>query len=59
MEHLITLTVEWVPREENTLADELSKLLTPDDSMLSREFFRKIGGAFRDTQCGPFRVRSQ
>jgi hypothetical protein len=41
LEHRITLSVEWVPREENTLADELSKLLIPDDSMLSRAFFRK------------------
>ena len=44
--HLITLTVEWVPREENTLADELSKLLIPDDSMLSHEFFRKLEERF-------------
>ncbi len=27
----ITLSVEWVPREENAFADELSKLLIPDD----------------------------
>jgi hypothetical protein len=29
--HRITLSVEWVPREQNTLADELSKLIIPDD----------------------------
>jgi hypothetical protein len=27
LEHHITLAVEWAPREENTLVDELSKLL--------------------------------
>ena len=35
LEHRITLSVEWVPMEGNTLADELFKLLIPDDSMMS------------------------
>jgi hypothetical protein len=39
-EHHVTLSVEWVPREQNTLADELSKLIIPDDWMLARSFFR-------------------
>jgi hypothetical protein len=42
LEHNITLNVEWVPREENALADELSKLIIPDDAMLSRSFFRQL-----------------
>ncbi len=43
LKHRITLSVEWVPREENTLADGLSKMLIPDDSMLSRRsFLRKM-----------------
>ncbi len=46
LEHQITLTVEWVPREENTLADELSKLLIPDDSRLSHELFLKFEERF-------------
>ncbi len=46
LEHPITLNVEWVPREENTIADELSKLLIPDDSMSSRAFFRKLEERF-------------
>ncbi len=46
LEHRITRSVEWVPREENTLADELSKMLIPDDSMLSRSFFRKLEERF-------------
>jgi len=51
LEHRIKLSVEWVPREENTLADELSKLLIPDDSMLSRAFFRKL-----EERLGPHTV---
>ena len=39
LEHRITLSVEWVPREENTLADELSKLLIPGDFSISRKYF--------------------
>ena len=39
-EHNVMLSVEWVPREQNTLADELSKLIIPDDWMLARSFFR-------------------
>jgi len=51
MEHRIILNVEWVPREENTLADELSKLLIPDDSMSSYAYFRK-----REKRFGPHMV---
>ena len=29
MERRIVLTVEWVPREQNTLADDFSKLIIP------------------------------
>ena len=35
----ITLSVEWVPREENASADELSRLLIPDDWMFAPQFF--------------------
>ena len=42
LEHRISLVVEWVPREENTLADELSKLLIPDDFMIGRTHFRRL-----------------
>jgi hypothetical protein len=27
----ITISVEWVPREDNAFADEISKILIPDD----------------------------
>ncbi len=46
LEHRITLSMEWVPREENTLADELSKLLNPDDFSLNRKYFRQLEDRF-------------
>ena len=39
LERWIVMTVEWVPRELNTLADDLSKLIIPDDWMLQRTLF--------------------
>jgi hypothetical protein len=51
LKHRITLSVEWVSREGSTLANEMSKLLIPDDSMLSRSFFRK-----REERFGPHAV---
>ncbi len=41
-DHNVTLSVEWVPREESSLADELSKLVIPDVWMLSMSFFRRL-----------------
>jgi len=40
----ITLSVEWVPREENAFVDELWKLLIPDDWKLAPKFFNLFGG---------------
>ena len=42
MEQDITIKVEWVPREENAIADELSKLLIPIDWMVGRANFRQL-----------------
>ena len=42
LEQRIVIQVEWVPREENTLADELSKLIIPDDWMIRREVFGQL-----------------
>jgi len=42
VERDISLKIEWVPREENALADELSKLLIPDDWGLSRAAFGQL-----------------
>ena len=39
LERRIVMTVEWVPREQNTLTDDLSKLIIPDDWMLQRTLF--------------------
>jgi len=38
LRHRITKFVEWVPREENAFVDDISKMLIPEDSMLSRRF---------------------
>ena len=42
LERRITILVEWVPREENSLADKLSKLVIPDDEMLQRALFQQL-----------------
>jgi hypothetical protein len=42
LEHQITLVVEWVPREENTLAGAFAKMLIPDDFAVSRTHFRSL-----------------
>jgi hypothetical protein len=38
----ITLSVEWIPREENAFAGKLSKLLILDDWMLAPKFFNLL-----------------
>ena len=35
----ITTYAEWVPREENAFAADISKMIIAEDSMLSRRFF--------------------
>ncbi len=42
VEQEITIKVEWVPREENALAGELSKLLIPSDWMMGRAIFGRL-----------------
>ncbi len=49
LERRIVTIVEWVPRKENSLADELSKLIILDDWMLRRELFRQL-----EERCGPY-----
>ena len=39
LHHYITISMEWVPREENAFANDISKMLILEDSMLSRRFF--------------------
>ena len=48
LRHRITTSVKWVPREENAFANEISKMLNPEDSMLSRRFFGLL-----DKRWGP------
>jgi hypothetical protein len=38
----MTLSVEWVPREENVFADELSELLIPGVWRLAQKFFNLL-----------------
>jgi len=49
--HHATTSVEWVPREENVFADEFSKLLIPEDSMLSKRFFGPLDGRRAHILC--------
>jgi hypothetical protein len=39
LERRMVILVEWVLREDNSLADELSKLIIPDYWMLHRALF--------------------
>lgn len=47
----ITLLVEWIPREENKLADQLSKFIDSDDWKVHPRYFAQLN---RD--WGPFTV---
>ena len=44
----VNLSVERVPREENAFADELSKLLIPDDCTLALNLFNIL-----EARCAP------
>ena len=54
LRHEITLSVEWVPREENSLADDISKLLIPDDWMLSKKYFQLLDRRWGPHTCDLF-----
>jgi hypothetical protein len=47
LRHNITPSEEWVSREANVFADDISKMLIPEIWMLSRIYFR-----FLDAQWG-------
>lgn len=47
----VRLQVQWVPREENVLADELSKVASPGDWSLARKWFQLL-----DQRWGPHDV---
>jgi hypothetical protein len=42
VERDIALSVEWVPRELNYQADQISKFLIPSDSMMNQKVFRRL-----------------
>ncbi len=42
MERNITIKAEWVPREENAMADELLKHVIPSDWMVGRAKFGQL-----------------
>eukprot|EP00111_Clytia_hemisphaerica_P009430 TCONS_00027673-protein len=48
---LITLKINWIPREENETADEISKYIDFDDWQITDEFF-----TFLNKRWGPFSV---
>ena len=51
VEHQIKLEPEWVPREKNTIADCISRIVDYDDWQLVPEVFSWLNGQF-----GPFSV---
>ena len=54
LEFKIRLIVEWVPREENAIADEISKWLIPDDSSISQGYFAMIDNRWGPHSCDMF-----
>ena len=42
IQHNIQLVPEWIPREENVVADEISKTIDVDDYMLSPDIFAAL-----------------
>jgi len=49
--HKITISVEWVPREANMFADEISKMLIPDDWSICTSYFNWL-----DDKWGPHSI---
>ena len=54
LKHKIKLLVEWVPREINAFADEISKLLIPDDWSISRRFIAMLDARWGPHSCDLF-----
>jgi ribonuclease HI len=50
----IQLQVDWVPREQNVVADKLSKLTEDGDFMLCRDLFARIQRSFGPFSCDLF-----
>ena len=54
LSHKIVLSIEWVPRENNTLADDISKLLVPNDYSISSHYFAKLDVKWGPHTCDTF-----
>ncbi|CAI7826786.1 unnamed protein product [Closterium sp. NIES-53] len=50
-DNVVRLAIEWIPRDQNTCADELSKLQDHDDYTLKQPWFRLL-----DRRWGPHSV---
>ncbi len=50
----LKIVIEWVPREENGVADEISKWLIPDDSSIFRQYFDMIDHRWGPHTCDIF-----
>ena len=54
VERDITIKGQWVPREDNAFADELSKLLIPNDWMVGRATFMRLEERWGSHIVDPF-----
>jgi hypothetical protein len=54
IEFNIRLIIEWVPREENEVADEISKWLIPDDNAISIPYFNMLNLRWGPHTCDLF-----
>ena len=53
IQHNIQLVPEWIPREENIFADEISRSIDVDDYMISPDIFAAL-----DILWGPYTIDS-
>jgi hypothetical protein len=54
LSHKIVLSIEWVPKESNTLADDISKWLIPDDFSISRYYVAMLDNKWGPHTCDAF-----
>jgi hypothetical protein len=54
LSHKIVLTIEWVPRENNTLADDIFKWLIPDDFTTLHHYFFMLDYKWGSHTCDAF-----
>ena len=52
--HKIVLSTEWVPKESNAFADDISKWLIPDDFSISRHYFSMLDNKWGPHTCDTF-----